>query len=377
MDLFSRSEINPDTMEKFERGFGWQYGLTLGIGLVLTGWGVSAWRLTTASADLAWVEVAVAIVALLPLTALAGWLAARVRQRFLLQWLVWIGWSVVAGFIVGHAPFELTSAVAGLIDPAVRGWSVFPFTSEGQFMTGVAIFLGVLAAFPAALLQVFSTDWAWERTDSDGGMTMSATAMLVAALLIGLGLGAVDDYMVNAPLDEPLLETNRVVQTALSTPPDLDTTKMSTAEMLEYMAGMPWRGRLSERFTEYLADFDPNSYQQAVVDLAFGDGFILRCQTTQYGKYVVGCYDLTAEYRRLLPQFLQTGNVACQNCTARAAPMASSWQLQHRGQFGEPTQVSVTHHAGRIVVVRADYGAGVHAECYFVGASPVVIQQCE
>ena len=100
MDLFSRSEINPDTMEKFERGFGWRYGLTLGIGLVLTGWGVSAWRLTTASADLAWVEVAIAIVALLPLTALAGWLAARVRQRFLLQWLVWIGWGVVAGFIV-------------------------------------------------------------------------------------------------------------------------------------------------------------------------------------------------------------------------------------------------------------------------------------
>lgn len=362
--------------ERFERGFGWKYGLGLGIGLVSTGWGQDAWQLAASSADLAWVKLILALLTLVPLSVAAGWLAARTVQRFLIQWLVWIAWAILAGFAAGHLPFEPLSAVAGLVDPAARGQAVFPYTSEGLFLTGVAIFFGLVASFPAALFQALSTDWAWDRTTRDGRMTPGAAATLAASLLIGLGLGALDDSMVNSTLREPIVLINRVVQTSFSTPSDLDTSKMPQGQLLEYMAGTPWRGRLSEQFTQYLADYDPNTYASATVDLAFDNELVLRCQAIQYGRYVAGCFDLTAEYRALIPRFLQTGEAQCQNCTAVAAAPATTWQSQHRSEYGDPTQVSVTHHPGGVVVVSIDYGSPSHVACSLVGANPVVIEAC-
>jgi hypothetical protein len=365
------------TKEEFSHGFGWVYGTALGIGLVAAGFGMDAWQLAGASAESVWLKPGIALVLLGPLSAAAGWMAGRAYPRVLVQCVVWIGWGIAGGFIVGHVPFELSSAAAGLADPIARGWQAFPSGAEAQFATGVAIVLGAVIAFPATLLQSLSTDWTWDRTTSEGRMTVNTWSLLLVPLVVGLGLGALDDSMVNATLRDARLLSNRVVQIALHTPADLSTSAMPPSEMLEYMAGMPWRGKLSERFTEYLADYDVTSYQLVSVDLVFDNGFVLRCKATQYSQYIAGCYDLDADYRALMPQFVETGRVDCQDCTANALPAATGWQSQHRGVFSDPKAISVEHHAGRIVVVGADFATGGHAQCYFLGAEPVLIAGCD
>ena len=376
MSTFRSSEIAPSAKEGFARDTGWRFGLILGGSVVVAGWGWGAWQLTIASAELPWVKLLIAGVTIIPLAIAAGWLAGRVYPSFLIGLFVWIGWGAGGGFIAGHLPFEVTAAFAGWFDPAIRGVNVFPFTSEAQFLTGAAMLIGVLAAFPIALLQSLSTDWAWDRSTSDNRLTRRAWAMLFIALPLGLGLGALDNAATNS-LSAPMLVMNRVIQIALTTHPDLDTSKMPTDEMLVYTAGLPWRGKITRRFTEHLADYDPNTFQQSTVDLVFDDGTMLRCAVVQYARYVAGCYDLAANYRAVLPQFIRSGTAQCADCTVEIQPQAAAWQARNGHEFGDASRVTVVHHFGGVVTVHAENAAGKSVECRFAGANPVRLEACQ
>ena len=376
MSAFTSSGIAPGAKEKFARGAGWQYGLIFGISVVVAGWGWDAWQLASASAELPWVKLLIAGITLIPLAIAAGWFAGRACPSFLIGLFVWIGWGGASGFIAGHLPFEVMGAFAGWLDPAIRGVNIFPFTSEAQFLTAAAMLIEVLVAFPIALLQSLSTDWAWDRSTPDNRLTRGAWAMLFIALPLGLGLGALDNAATNS-LSAPMLLTNQVIQVALTTRPDLDTSRMPTDEMLVYVAGLPWRGRITSRFIEYLADYDPNTFQQSTVDLVFDDGTMLRCAVVQYARYVAGCYDLAEDYRALLPQFVQSGTAQCDDCTVQIEPRAAVWQSRNGREFGNASHVTVVHHFGGVVTVRVDNAAGKSVECRFVGANPVRLEGCQ
>ena len=376
MSAFTSNEIPPDAKEKFACGAGGRYGLILGVSLVLAGWGWDAWQLANASAELPWVKLLAASVTLIPLAIAAGWLAGRAYPSFLIGLLVWIGWGVVGGFIAGHLPFEVLSAFAGWLDPTVRGVNIFPFTPEAQFFTGAAMFIGVLAAFPVAFLQSLSTDWSWDRSTSDNRLTLGAWAMLFVALPLGLGLGALDGAATNS-LSAPMLLTNQVIQVALTTPPDLNTSKMPTDEMLVYIAGLRWRDKISSRFVEHLADYDPNTFQQSAVDLVFANGAMLRCSVVQYSRYVAGCYDLAAADRAVLTKFVRLGTAPCSDCTVEIQPQAAAWQSQYGRDFGDISRVTIAHHFDGVVTARAEDRTGKFVECRFVGANPVRLDTCQ
>jgi hypothetical protein len=365
-----------DAKEKFAPAAGWRYGLILGLALVLAGWGGDAWQLANASAELPWVKLLAASITLIPLAVAASWLAGRAYPSFLVGLFVWIFWGVIGGFSAGHLPFEVMSAFASWLDPAMRGVNVFPFTSEAQFFTFATMFVGALAAFPIAFLQSLSTDWAWDRSSSDNQMTLGAWAMLFSALPLGLGLGALDGAATNS-LSAPLRLTNQVIQVALTTPPDLDTSKMPTDEMLVYIAGLQWRGKITSHFTEHLADYDPNAFQQSAVDLVFDNGTMLRCSVVQYSQYVAGCLDLAANYRALLPEFIRSGTAQCNDCTVTIQSQAAAWQSQHGRDFGDISRVTLIHHFDGVVTARVDDAAGKSVECRFVGANPVRLEECQ
>ncbi len=373
---FTSNEIAPGAKENFARGAGWRYGLILGVSFVLAGWGWDAWQLASASAELPWVKLLIAGVTLIPLAIAAGWFAGRVYPSFVIGLFAWIGSGAVGGFIAGHLPFEVMGTFAGIFDPAVRGVNIFPFTAEGQFLTGAAMLIGVLAAFPIMLLQALSTDWAWDRSTADNRLTRGAWAMLFIALPLGLGLGALDNAATNS-LSAPLWLTNQVIQVALTTPPNLDTSKMPTDEMLVYIAGLPWRDKITRRFAEHLADYDPSTFQQSAIDVVFDDGTLLRCTVVQYARYVAGCYDLAAAYRAALPAFIRSGTAECSDCTIEIQPPAAVWQARNGREFGETVRVTVAHHSDGVVIARAENAAGKSVECRFVGASPVRLDECQ
>jgi hypothetical protein len=376
MRTFILSTTNPDTKEKFARAVGWRYGLLFGVALIVAGWGVDAWQLANASAELAWVKLLAVSVTLFPLAVAAGGLAGRAYPSFLTVSLTWVGWGVVSGFIAGIVPFQVTSTVAGLIDPTVRGLSVFPFTSESQFMAMAAMFVGVIVAFPVALFQFFSTEWAWDRSTADNRLSIGSWLMLLVAVPLALALGATDNAATNS-LSAPMVLMNQVIQVAITMPSDLDTSKMPNNEMQVYVAGLSWREKMSGRFTQYLADYDPATFQQSTIDVVFDNGMVLRCAVVQYARYVAGCFDLASNYRALMPQFIQTGAAPCEDCTGQVQPPAAAWQLQHGREFAGVPRVAVAHHSGGVVLVRADYPSGNHAECRFVGANPVRLEECQ
>lgn len=372
--MVEKEQVNQKLKQKFTRGFGWRYGLMFGLAMVVAGWGLDGWRLADASAELSWVKVMVAALTVIPLGIVIGMLAGRAHPGMLTMLLIWMGYGIFSGWIVGHLQYQVMQTVASVIDPAVAGLAIFPYTSEAQFLTGVAIFLGIVASFPASFFQVLATDWAWDRSSADAQMTWGARAMLIVAMIIGAGLGLLDDSMVNQ-LTMSISTANRVIQVALQTPADLDTSKMTNSQMFIYMAGVPWRDKISNRYTVYLADYEPNTFQNATMDIAFDSGVILRCRVIQ-ARIIAGCFDASAEFGALVRQFVQTGATPCPDCAVRAQPAAIAWQSQQQGDGGEPTNIQVVHHSGSVFNVRVDYGTSAPVECTLVGNDPVVIQQC-
>lgn len=372
MWFFQRNNSSLEPKQAFARRFGWRYGLTLGLALVAAGWGLDAWRLADASAELPWVKVLVASITLIPLGMIVGALAGRVHPSVSSTVLFWAGYGILGGLIAGHLQFDALRITVALKNPAMAELPLFPYTSEGEFLTGVAIFFGIAASFPAALFQVISTDWAWDRSADDGQMTWGTRAMLGGALVLGLGLGLFDDAMVNQ-LTAPFLLTNRVMQVALQTPTDLDTNKMTDSQMFVYMAGLPWRDKISERYTLFLVDYDPDTFQNTTMDIAFDNGVILRCHVIQ-ARIMSGCFDASAEFGELIRQFVKTGATPCPDCSVRVQTAATAWQLQHHSELGEPTGILAVHHSGGAISVRAQYGASTQVECYLVENEPVVIR---
>ena len=365
-----------DAKTKFEIGAGWRYGLVLAFVLIAFGWGWDAWQLASASAELSFSKLVLATILILPLTVAAGLLAAHAHNSALRKWMIWTVWGMLLGLIAVRLPFDGMSLIASLLDPTVRGSVLFPFTSAAETFAWLAAFLGALAGFPVALLHILATEQAWDRSTRDNRFTAWAWVSLCVGVPMAIVLAILCDYTGNATLREPIQATNRAIQIALSTPPDLDIAKMPTNQAFEYEAGLPWRDKLSTRFVEYLADFDPDAFQQLTVDVAFDNGLILRCQTTHYGQIISACIDLGANYREAFVQFITTGTAPCKDCTIQVQPEAAAWRAQHRGGTGDMGQISVVHHSGGAVIVRSEFDDGRHLECRFDGADPVRLQSC-
>lgn len=363
--------------QRFEEQAGWRYGLAAGLTLVLSAWGWDAVELWQASQALFWIKVLPALLTVLPLSVLAGWLAARMRQAVLAKSAIWAIWGAAVGYLAMHFPFDWASAIAGLTDSVAGGITLFPFSDLAQFRSGLTIFFGIAAALLVTLFQILATEWAWDRSTEEASFTPAAASLLLIVVPIVWVLGALDDGMANADLRSPIELTGRMVDTALHAPPNLDTSKMSSEQMLEYLAGMQWRGQVSERFVQYLVDYDLQSFASVTTDLAFDNGLILRCQVIQYGRYIGGCFDLATAYQTFMREFIDRGTATCGDCTVKIEPAALTNAASFRSAFGPQAPISIVHHLGGIVLVDATGRDGHHLICRLIGAQPVVIHDCK
>src|SRR5574341_519375 len=96
--LFTRKEVDPEKLHRFEIGTGLRYGIVFGLILVFVGWGVDAWESADRSLELYWAKLSLAVITLVPICALAGWLSARFK-RSLAKMLIWGIASAFTGLI--------------------------------------------------------------------------------------------------------------------------------------------------------------------------------------------------------------------------------------------------------------------------------------
>ena len=374
--LFSREEISREAREKFETGAGWRYGMLFGIFLVLGGWGWDTYELLRASADLTWYKVLLAAITLIPLGAVVGWISGRASPSTLLKFILWGAGGALTGLIAMHLPFEGVSAVAALVDPAVRGVTLFPFPpAAAERLAGTAAF-GAIAGLVALPLQRLATAWAWDRSSAENQITLDGWAMLLVCAPLALGLGALYDGSANAQLRGPFELTQRRIEIALTTPPDLDLQAMESARVVEYVSISKWRSDFSSHYVQYLAQFEQSALKDAYVDAVFDNGFLWRCQALRNASDLFGCTDLAEDYRGFMRQFLQGGAVQCEDCSVHVEPAATAWRAQMRGRLDDSKQISLIHHAGGVVLVRAILDIGASVECRFFGANLVQILDC-
>ncbi len=370
--LFTRQEIDPIAKKNFEIGAGWRFGFVFGVVLVATGWGWDARESADAFLEYSWVKLPFAISSILPLCALAGMLAMR-YERSRAKMAVWGIFGAATGFIAIHLPFEPVSALAIWSDLSTRGKSIFPFGPGAQERVVGMMAFGALAGIATVWVEKLAMVWAWDRSSSKHQMTFGAWMTLWIAAPIAFALGVLYDDAANAPLRNPARVTNRIIQVALNTPPDLDLTNLGIFQTLDYAATVAVRDQFSARYVQRIVDFDRRALATAWVDTEFDNGFVLRCQITRDGTNLRRCFNLGAVYRDWVTQFLQTGRIRCDDCNLRVEPDALTWQQKNAP--GAPQRVELDHRSGGIVLVRAIYAARV-VECRLVGADPVNLQEC-
>lgn len=371
--LFTRNDIDADAKKKFEVGAGGQFGLVFGIALVATAWGWDAREAANAFVEYAWVKLPFAIVTIVPLCVLAGRLAMR-YERARVKMLIWGIFGAATGFIAIHLPFEPVSVVANYFDAGTRGTSILPFVPGAQERVGGMMLFGAVAGIATAWVEKLAIVWAWDRSSSAHRMTVSAWAVLWIAAPIAFGLGVLYDGAANVPLRDPVRVTNRVIQLALNSPPDLDLATLGIFQTLDYAVTLPVRDQFTAHYQQRLADFDRRALASVWIDVEFDNGFLWRCQITQSGTNLRRCFDLGAAYRDWVSQFLQTSRIRCDDCNLRVEPDALAWQ--QKNALGAPQRVELDHRSGGIILVRAIYAARV-VECRLVGADPVNLQECK
>lgn len=371
--LFTHRDIDPVAKKNFELAAGWRFGLVFGLVLVATAWGWDAHEFANASVEYSMVKLPFAIVTILPLCMIAGGLTMR-YERSRIKMLLWGIFGAATGFIAIHLPFEPVSIVVNYLDPTTRGTFIFPFIPGAQERVGGMMLFGAVAGIVTAWIERLALVWAWDRSSSTHHMTVSAWAVLWIAAPTAFSLGVLYDGGANLPFRDPARVTNRVIQVALTTPPDLDLTNLGIFETLDYAATTTVREQFSARYIQRIADFDRRALASAWVDVEFDNGFLWRCQITANGTNLRRCYDLTAAYRDWVTQFLQTSRIRCDDCNLRIEPDALVWQQKNAP--GAPQRVEMDHRSGGIVLVRAVYAARV-VECRLVGADPVNLQECK
>lgn len=372
--LFTRNEVDHAALHKFEIAVGMRYGIVFGLILVAVGWGVDAWESANTSLELFWAKLPLATITIIPLCAIAGSLAARFN-RSIAKMLVWGFFGAITGWIAIHLPFEGASTIATLIDPALGNTPIFPFGPAAQERVVGMITFGAVAGIVAAWGQRIANVWAWDQSSTDNRMTRGAWATLLLCAPIAIGLGAVYDGAANASIRGPARLPQRLIEIALTTPPNLDLNRMSARQALDYGLTARWRDRFSARYTQRIAGFDMRTLTEEYIDTEFDTGLIWRCDITQDGSNIRGCVDLTETYGDWVKQFLQTSQIRCGECLIRIEPEALAWQTHNASALKNAVQVTVIHHSGGVVTARSVL-ENLIVECRIVGAEPVNLQGC-
>ena len=364
------------TLTRFVTGAGLRYGLVFGLIYGLTTWLYDALALSLASSDLFWAKLAIGLPASLCLGMLAGGLAARVPLAWG-SYLIWISAGVLFAALSAHVPFEGVTWLVGLMDTRVNGLELFPFGISAAYRMVVLMGAGALAGFFTGIVQGFAVGWAWDRSTADNRMTVTAWGALLACAPLALALGISAEILFNAPLRLPQQQTYRVINFIMQGPRDPQALlSQGQREGFPYYPISLYRDSFTERFTQYLVEYDAQTLASTYVDLAFENGFIFQCTTDDYGARVGYCGDLMEKYRDWMGRLSRSDQMQCDNCGVPVDRAAQLWLEERRAKFSERFVITAEHGPGSVIFLTVRYDNGYSIQCRSHGRWPVILDEC-
>jgi len=201
-----------------------------------------------------------------------------------------------------------------------------------------------------------------------GRMSGRSWAALAVCLPLALLPGLLGDELIN----QPLRIGQRVVHESISADPAGGSSEGEVA--LD-------RDLLSDSYTLHLVDYDLGEQGRATIDVAFDDGFVMRCEVA--GRALSGCPPISPRFEAWMEDLIQAGlrggpgtQLESQAGGVSVAENVSSWLASQGEYLSGDYEVSRDTQRGGWVIMSARFGSGYTLTCWLHGASPVLVDRC-
>lgn len=345
------------------------YGLAYSLAFGLVAWGYDAWALAHSNAELAWAKLELGLPLLLLLGAATGVLAGRSDRAG-----VWVGaWMVcgaLIGIIIGEMPFAGHNLATWIAEPRLWRVNVYPIGSAGVaravFVAAVAGCAGSAVGLAGHLLTKRARAPA-SPADRTGGRRFPA-AVLILCLTFGVLPGLLADEIINSALRTAQQTVHRAIS-------------VDSAAGLTHGGLAPYHDQLSASYTLHLVDHDLDTQVQDTIDVAFDNGFAVRCQVPGYR--LAGCHPISPRFEAWMDNLIQealNGEPGTEpDIQADRIPVdehTQNWLASQRENMSERYEVHRDTQRGDRVIMSARFDTGYVLTCYFRGDSPVILDHC-
>jgi hypothetical protein len=349
-------------------------GALAGLALALGAWTSDAVSLGLSHVRLVYPSLIGGCLALVLLGGLGGWLAARLGRALpsMLIWLV-MGWLMM--LVIGHQPYEGRTLTMWLSDPNSWGLPVYRFDPTAGTGMALAGFFTLLLFGSLGLLQPYRLETIAGETEQRGRPNTRGWFMLLLPLPLVVGVGLINDAMVNRPLRVAPRQVHEAITTGRTYEGDL--FELSLDKGVNYNAISAVRAQMSERFFLTIGETDLGVADTVYVVADFDNGAWITCRVV--ADQLSFCYDASQPYLRGLSALIATGQAPedCPYCRFAVGEELRAWLQAQSGLLGSAPSVSRLAQWGSYVKVRAASADGGHAiECLFHGSSPVSLESC-
>jgi hypothetical protein len=198
----------PDVV-RLKRRVGMAYGMTVGLSLAASAWGVDGYLLSQANALYPWLKLIAGAILCAAVGSLAGWLVARFEKGILAP-LFYLGASFLFAWLIVYLPLQIFPRIVSWLDPQTGGLLNYVVHENFTSRFTVAFVWVALSVCLAGILQIPLTEPAVFSTSFFGKI-----APLIVCSIIMLISGTVLDSVINEPLRAPILEMNETIQFSL------------------------------------------------------------------------------------------------------------------------------------------------------------------
>ena len=360
---------------KFFLRTGTLYGLFLGLGFALFTWGYDALRLASSSANLPWAKLLWG----LPLAVISGGLVGRLAAHSAsagISAALWAAAGALWGVLAGHIPFDGGNLAAWLTDRRLWGAVIFPYCHSAEVRTVLVVIISAFLGLIVGFVQSQAQEWVWDRATPEGRISPESWVVLCLCISLALPLAGTVEGLLNRPLRRPQQQVAELIELSLAGAQDA-----AEAQGVAYRAAAPFRADFSEQYVTHLVKYDPETLYSAYVDVAFDNGFVLRCATV--GKRVVYCDDFSKKFAGWMDDLIHaglTGEYRWLDAPVRRLLVddaVTAWLTEHHGQLEGSYEVSRTGQQGGWVLMAARFDSGFEMQCRFRGAAPIRVDQCE
>jgi len=353
-------------------------GVVIGLALAAGLWLPALWALAGVPTSLLPVAaVAAGAFLVLVICTLAGWISGRL-QHTAASMLVWLAAGVLVTLVVAYRPYQFSTLLSWLLEPALYGRAVFPPSNAsvaGIIISGLFLLLAlaVLALLQQYRLEGLIGEWQpGERLTSAGWLQI----LLPGILLLAVGLLTGDIFGARAT-SQALQDTQRAIEVARTYEGDLFA--LGLAEGLNYAALRGVREQLGADYTLSLAESDPEM-GQTVITARFENGAWINCRLIH--EQLTFCEDASAPYTLGFASLISGGQPPCDDCRPQAGDAWASWLAERREILGPEPQIDFVRQRGAHVLMQASApdgapGGGRAIRCWFEGVDPVRLLSCQ